>query len=136
MRKEVSSGGLVVRDGKVLMVEVQNLLGQVVWTFPKGHLEKGEGPRRAALREVEEETGWACRIKGPLMTARYEFRRGGRKVSKRVKWYWMAPLKRTGGRDADEIQTVRWAALARAEKLISYPSDCKLLKVFVRRLGE
>lgn len=28
------------------------------WSIPKGQLEAGESPRAAALRELEEETGW------------------------------------------------------------------------------
>ena len=54
--KEYAAGGIVGKNGKVLLVKVTNLQGQVVWTFPKGHLEKNETPLKAALREVEEET--------------------------------------------------------------------------------
>ncbi|OGS37962.1 MAG: hypothetical protein A3J82_02080 [Elusimicrobia bacterium RIFOXYA2_FULL_69_6] len=132
MRKEVSAGGLVVRDGKALLVKVENLEGEVRWTFPKGHLEAGEGPRQAALREVEEETGWACRIQRPLTTARYRFLRDGREVSKQVRWYLMTPLRRTGSRDPEEILAVRWAGLDAARKLISYPSDLELFAVYRR----
>jgi ADP-ribose pyrophosphatase YjhB (NUDIX family) len=131
--REVSAGGLVVRDGKVLLVRVENLQGEVRWTFPKGHLEAGEGPRQAARREVEEETGWACRIRGALGTARYRFRRGAREVSKQVRWYLMTPLRRTGSRDPDEVLAVRWAALGAARRLISYPSDIALLDAYQRR---
>jgi 8-oxo-dGTP pyrophosphatase MutT (NUDIX family) len=131
--KEISAGGLVVREGKVLLVQVRNLKGEVRWTFPKGHLEVGESARQAALREVEEETGWACRIREPLTTASYRFLRGGREVSKQVKWYLMAPLKKTGSRDPDEIMAVRWAPLARAAEIISYPSDRELLESFFKR---
>lgn len=133
MRKEVSAGGLVVRDGKALLVKVENLEGEVRWTFPKGHLEAGEGPRQAALREVEEETGWACRIERPLTTARYRFFQDGREVSKQVKWYLMTPLRRTGSRDPDEVLAVRWAALGAAQRLISYPSDLELFAAYRRR---
>ncbi|MCX5797156.1 MAG: NUDIX domain-containing protein [Elusimicrobia bacterium] len=133
MLKEISAGGLVVREGKVLLVKVENLEGEVRWTFPKGHLEAGEGPRQAALREVEEETGWACRIQAPLTTARYRFLRHGREVSKQVRWYLMAPLEKVGSRDGDEIMAVRWAAFAAARKLISYRSDIELFEAFHKR---
>jgi diadenosine hexaphosphate hydrolase (ATP-forming) len=131
--KETSAGGLVVRAGKVLMIKVENLEGDIRWTFPKGHLEAGEGPRQAALREVEEETGWACRIRAPLTTARYHFLRNGQEVSKQVRWYLMAPLKKVGSRDGDEIMAVRWAALAAARRLISYPSDIELFEALRKR---
>ncbi len=133
MLKETSAGGLVVRAGKVLLVKVENLEGEVRWTFPKGHLEQGEGSRQAALREVEEETGWACRIQKPLATAQYHFLRRGSEVSKQVKWYLMTPLKKTGSQDPNEIMAVRWAPLARAAELIRYPSDRELLDAFLKR---
>jgi ADP-ribose pyrophosphatase YjhB (NUDIX family) len=133
--KEVSAGGLVVREGQVLLVKVENLQGEIRWTFPKGHLEPGEGARQAALREVEEETGWACRILEPLTTARYHFFRKGREVAKQVKWYLMAPLRKTGRRDPDEIMAVRWAGLAAARQLISYPSDIELFESYRKRGG-
>lgn len=31
--------------------------GDINWTFPKGHSEKGESPKESALRELFEETG-------------------------------------------------------------------------------
>jgi 8-oxo-dGTP diphosphatase len=133
MVKEISAGGLVVRDGKVLMVKVENLKGEIVWTFPKGHLESGEGARQAALREVEEETGWSCRILNPLTTARYRFERHGRLVSKEVRWYRMDPIKKVGSRDPDEILAVRWSTLVNASRLLRYDSDIKLLEAFWKR---
>ena len=32
------------------------------WTFPKGKAEPGESDEECALREVEEETGFRCRL--------------------------------------------------------------------------
>ena len=34
------------------------------WVLPKGHIEPGESPRSAAVREVLEETGVEARGKG------------------------------------------------------------------------
>lgn len=132
MNKEFSAGGLVSREGKVLMVKVRDLKGEEVWTFPKGHLEKGETPVTAALREVEEETGWRCRLKQaaaqPFFTASYRFSRQGRPVSKRVDWYWMEPVKKSGKPDAVEVLAVKWADLKAALSQLRYPSDLKLLE--------
>lgn len=53
----IGVGGLVERDGKILMVK-QNygwLKGQ--WLLPGGHLDKGEPPEQGASREILEETG-------------------------------------------------------------------------------
>lgn len=133
MRREYSSGGLVHKDDKVLLVKVKNLKGETVWTFPKGHLEKGETARQAALREVEEETGWRCAAREPLMTARYFFFRGGERIAKRVAWYRMEPEEKVGRPDADEILASKWLKASAAMKQIRYPSDKKLLKMFLAR---
>lgn len=125
--KEFAAGGIVGRAGKVLLVEVENLKGEIVWTFPKGHLEKGETWAAAALREVEEETGWKCRSLGLLSNVTYWFQRKGRLVFKRVRWYKMAPVKKTGKPDADEIRKTKWIDAKKAGKLLSYQSDDRVL---------
>ena len=130
--REYAAGGIVEKDGKILLVQVRNLQGQVVWTFPKGHLEKNETPLKAALREVEEETGWHCRKVGPLALVRYRFNRNGRPVSKKVRWYRMQPLKRTGRPDAVEIMKTKWVEAGMAASVLSYPSDLRLVGRYLR----
>lgn len=56
MAHEISCGVIVFRQFKkqlkvLLIYQLNNL-----WSFPKGHLEKGETYKEAALREVKEET--------------------------------------------------------------------------------
>jgi ADP-ribose pyrophosphatase YjhB (NUDIX family) len=63
----VSAGGIVLRDQDVLLIRVSDVKGRAVWTFPKGRLNDGETSPNAAVREVEEETGWRCRIDGELV---------------------------------------------------------------------
>ena len=92
--KEHSAGGVILEDGTVLLILVKNLKGDQVWTFPKGHLEPGETPEAAALREVSEETGWDCEITSPLYKAEYSFMRGEMLVDKEVHWFL---VKRVGG---------------------------------------
>ncbi|MFO7545541.1 MAG: NUDIX domain-containing protein [Trueperaceae bacterium] len=56
------AGGVVFdRAGNVLVLH--HAAG--AWVFPKGHLEPGEGPLEAALREVEEEAGVRARCPSP-----------------------------------------------------------------------
>ena len=47
-----AAGGIVVTNGKFV-----SILRHGIPDLPKGHIEKGETPEVAALREVEEETG-------------------------------------------------------------------------------
>ncbi len=125
--KEHSAGGLVVREGKVLLVQVENLKGEIVWCLPKGHLEKGETAEQAAVREVIEETGWRCRSLGPILRVGYFFKRQGRLVSKKVDWFAMEAEKRVGKPDETEVIKTQWAALAKAKTLLQYPSDQDVL---------
>lgn len=126
--QEIAAGGVVLRGGKTLLIKVTNLQGEVRWSFPKGHLEGKEKPLEAALREVEEETGWRCESAGLLAQVRYSFTRNGRPVDKRVVWYRMKPLRKVGRPDEVEILQTRWVTLASLAKYLSYPSDLKLAR--------
>lgn len=54
---DVTVACVVVRDGRLLMVEEQ-VRGRVVLNQPAGHLEPDESLVEAARREALEETGW------------------------------------------------------------------------------
>ena len=126
-RFEFSAGG-IVQDGKrLLMVKVENLEGHLRWTFPKGHIEKGENAQGAALREVEEETGYRCQALRPFERVQYYFQRDGQLVKKTVTWFLMKPLEKTGEPDADEILETAWVSMEEAKKRATYKSDKKLL---------
>jgi 8-oxo-dGTP pyrophosphatase MutT (NUDIX family) len=51
-----AAGGVVFHDGEVLLLDRPDR-GEV--RLPKGHIEEGESPVEAALREVREEAGYA-----------------------------------------------------------------------------
>ena len=53
-RQAPAAGGVVVIDNQFVAIERNGIPD-----LPKGHIEKGESPEVAALREVEEETGIA-----------------------------------------------------------------------------
>lgn len=48
------AGGIIVSPS--FKVAIVNQFGNS-WSLPKGHIEEGESPLQAALREIEEETG-------------------------------------------------------------------------------
>jgi len=98
------------------------------WSFPKGKLDDGEGFEAAALREVEEETGLACRLVADLGETRYPDRRGRDKVVR----YWLMeeadPTPDEAGFVANhEVDEIRWLRPAEAATLLTYPHDRTLL---------
>jgi len=133
-KKEHSAGGIIFEDGNVLLIQMQNLKGEKVWTFPKGHLEAGETAEQAAVREVAEETGWDCAITSDLYKAEYSFTRGGELVDKDVRWFLM---KRVGGdgmpRTPEEIFDMKWLALDDAERELIYNSDLEIVELLRKR---
>jgi len=124
---EFSAGGIVQDGDKLLMVKVQNLEGRQLWTFPKGHIEAAETAEIAAVREVEEETGYRCEITKPFDKIQYWFKHGRKLTKKTVTWFLMKPLEKTGTHDPEEILEAKWLTMPQAETVARYPSDKKIL---------
>jgi 8-oxo-dGTP pyrophosphatase MutT (NUDIX family) len=135
-RLEFSAGGLVFDSGgRVLLIRTRDLRNQPVWTLPKGALNSGETSADAALREVQEETGYQCELVRELTSVTYWFQRGGRRIRKTVRWYLMRPLAKVGEHD-HEVDEVLWADLADAQSRLRYDSDRRLLAASAHQLGQ
>ncbi|MEY2568326.1 MAG: hypothetical protein QOE35_2855 [Actinomycetota bacterium] len=52
------TGSAVVIGPRGVLLHLHKRLG--LWLQPGGHIDPGETPEQAALREVQEETGFAC----------------------------------------------------------------------------
>jgi 8-oxo-dGTP diphosphatase len=65
---KVAAGVLAEQDGKVLLVKRLYDPHMGDWALPAGFVEIDEGPVRAALRELTEETGLIGRIRGIVGT--------------------------------------------------------------------
>ena len=109
-----AAGGLVVRDGKVLLVHRPKYDD---WSFPKGKLDDGETHEEAALREVEEETGLRCELGELVGSTRYGL--------KEVRYFSMTCAGEP--RAQDEVDEVRWVPLDEAAALLTYERDADLL---------
>ena len=129
-REEVSAGGIVFRrDGeRTLYLLIRDSYRN--WGFPKGHLEDGEAPEQAALREVGEETGLAeLALRAPIETIDWEFRFRGRRIHKTCHFFLIeTPARRTTPLRAEGITACRWASFEQAQELIGYDNARAVLK--------
>jgi len=116
-----AGGGVVVRDGEVLLVHRPRYDD---WTFPKGKADPGESDEDCALREVWEETGLRCALGAELPPTAYDDALGRPKI---VRWWTMEPLEDDGFVPGKEIDELRWLAPADARALLTYERDLELL---------
>lgn len=58
--------GIVLKEGKVLIVRRKKGEGDLLWQFPGGTVEQGETFEQAVVRELKEETGVTVSIKKNL----------------------------------------------------------------------
>ncbi len=114
-----AAGGIVVRDGCVLLVHRPKYDD---WSFPKGKLEDDETWEDGALREVEEETSLRCEVGEEVGRTHYVVLQG----PKEVRYYRM-----TADGDAaaqNEVDEVRWVTPDEARELLSHDRDRALLE--------
>lgn len=89
MTEAVSCGGVVIHDGKVLLLYTNQNGRYMGWVLPKGTVEPGETYQQTALREVKEETNSDAEIVKYIGKTQYTFRGNEDIVSKTVHWYLM-----------------------------------------------
>jgi 8-oxo-dGTP diphosphatase len=114
-----AAGGIVVRDGHVLLVHREEYDD---WSFPKGKLDPGETWEEAAAREVWEETGLRCAVGEELGRTHYEVEAGPKEVR-----YYLMEAGQGAAAACNEVSAVRWVPLADAERVLSYERDRGLL---------
>ena len=110
-KKEKSCGGVIIEDGKVLMVQQNN----GVVAFPKGHVEEGETEIETATREIIEETGVETELDN---TKRYELNYyiPSINVDKNVVLFIGKPVGSIEVRaQEEEISAVKWVPISEVE---------------------
>jgi 8-oxo-dGTP diphosphatase len=113
-----AAGGVIVRDGRVLLVHRPD---HDDWSFPKGKLDAGESWEQAALREVEEETALVCTLGDEVGTTHYVVE----EQPKEVRYFRMTADGEAQAQN--EIDEVRWLPFEEARRLLTYERDRQLL---------
>ncbi len=137
-----AAGGIVMDDeGRVLLLErFVTRKGREIREIrlPKGHIEPGETPEQAALREVCEESGYCdLEIVADLGEGHVSFDYGKKHVERDEHYFLMRLLhaRRQSSQPHDEHSEESlffplWAAsLEEAERLLTYEAE----KAFIRR---
>ncbi len=132
---EVSAGGIVFRraaDAGALYLLIRDSYDN--WGFPKGHLENGESPAEAALRETGEETGLERLVlQGPIRVIDWHFRFRGRHIHKYCHFFlFESPEGDPCPQVAEGITACQWRSLDEALGALSYDNARGVLK----RAGE
>jgi len=131
---DFAAGGIVLSENKILLVK--NKKGDSSadsvswWGYPKGHLEEGEKPYEAAVREVYEETGFEVKIVNnkPVAESRYEIERSGEVLQKTVWFYEMEVVEPFKNEPDDEIDEIALVDFESALNLLTHDEDRKILK--------
>lgn len=138
--EETSAGGVVLDhagpDAQAALIGRIDRRGRLLWSLPKGHLETGESPEAAAVREVAEETGITGEVVAPLGTIDFWFVADGQRVHKTVHHFL---LIRTAGElsDADiEVSEVAWVPLDEATERLAYADERALVEKVPKLLAD
>lgn len=136
---EKSCGGIVftkVKNGKkdeLKILLVKNINGRF-WSFPKGHVEKGETEVQTAKREILEETGLEVEILNGFRETSDYVPFG--KVKKRVVFFVARARSAEVHIQKSEIDSYTWVSFEEAEKQCGYENDLRVLKKAKRFLVE
>ena len=124
---EKSCGAIVFHrffDGiKVLLVKNKN--GKY-WSFPKGHVEKGENEHQTAAREIKEETGLSVRFYENYRQISDYVPFG--KIKKRVVLFLADARYANVQIQPSEIDLYTWVTFEEAQKMCRYENDLRVLK--------
>jgi 8-oxo-dGTP pyrophosphatase MutT (NUDIX family) len=124
--RETSFGGVVLRDGEVLVITPAGK--RRVTGLPKGGPNPGESGEQTATREVREETGVVATVREPLGDVTYWYRRSGRRVFKTVHFYLCDYVSGSTSDHDHEVEDARWIPLTEARTALSYPGERALIE--------
>lgn len=137
--KEVSAGIITSKDlgNNWVYLLLKHANGRH-WSFPKGHVEEGEAPKEAALRELDEETDLAVRefVSGFSLETSYTFERAGQKVFKTVIYFLGVVSTESQVVLSPEHLDYCWLPYDDARRKLTYEGDRELLDRAEKKLSQ
>jgi len=116
-----AAGGLVLNEGEVLMIWRFKK-----WDLPKGKLDKGEKPKNAAIREVEEECNIKVKAGKRICYTWHTYKQNGKRILKKTYWYRMYCIDDSQMRPQlkENIEKIKWMNEAELREALynTYPS--------------
>lgn len=128
--KKHSSGGILVKDGKVLLIHWD--APRSTYDLPKGSIDEGESAEDACVREVREETGYQTEIIKYIGQTYYEYDWIDGTYHKKTVDYFLLKTNQNQpynhAREAHETFENVWVTPEEAIHLISRDVDKEILK--------
>lgn len=126
-REVHAAGGVIVRDGRIAVVHRPH---REDWSLPKGKLEAGEAFEDAAVREIQEETGYDVTLGDELTPVEYEDHKGRPKLVR----YWLMSIAGGDFTVNDEVDELRWLGPDDAIALLTYEGDHGVVREAAERI--
>lgn len=126
MQYEKSCGAIVYRKhhGNIELLLIKNANGGH-WSFPKGHVEKGETEEQTAVREIMEETGIEVEVDTSFREViTYAPKKD---ITKDVIYFLAKAITYDYTPQQEEIAKIKWVEINNAHTLLSYDNDRQLV---------
>ena len=122
-KREKSCGALIVKrsEDKICLLVLRHKFS-TNWSFPKGHVEKGENEVQTALREVKEETGLTINLIDGFRESVIYYPKPN--VRKQVVYFLgVASDDDIFHCQEEEISEIKWVNLESAQKVVTFRND-------------
>ncbi|MDE2027870.1 MAG: NUDIX hydrolase [Candidatus Omnitrophica bacterium] len=125
-----SAGGIVLNRQNLVLVINQNSNS---WSLPKGHVEAGETPQEAAIREIEEESGLTQLKLIKILGVYGRYKLGKNTRDDKSEWklltFFLFKTRQTRLNPQDPRHPeARWVRLDEVPKFLTHPKDKAFFK--------
>jgi 8-oxo-dGTP diphosphatase len=130
---EIKAAGAVLwrRDGDEIQIALVHRPRYDDWSLPKGKVAPGETVPEAAIREIQEETGFGATLGRFLAKIAYEVPvRGDHAPAKKTVDYFAAEARSGRFSVNEEVDDLRWTNVVEAETMLTRGADVDVVRTF------